>query len=139
MTKKEIKKNANITKESRACKGYANPYNVEIWNSFNPELQLKNTESAIKNKLIKYLLFRLRGLKLVTTLVLEFKKIESDDATKYSTFYLSTKAETIINDTNIGDVSESIYSALISNILKSLGKGLGYIFYLVVLFQSGTL
>ena len=125
LTKKEIKKNANITKECRACKGYANPYNVEIWNSFNPELQLKNTESAIKNKLIKYLLFRLRGLKLVTTLVLEFKKIESDDATKYSTFYLSTKAETIINDTNIGDVSESIYSALISNILKSLGKGLG--------------
>ena len=30
------------------------------------------------------------------TLVLEFKKIESDDETKYSTFYSSSKAETII-------------------------------------------
>ena len=123
LTKKKIKKNANITKESRACKGYTNTYNVEIWNSFNLELQLKNTQFAMKNKLIKDLLFGLRGLKLVAILVLEFKKIESDDATKYSTFYLSSKAETVINDTNIGDVSESIYSAIISNILKSLGKG----------------
>ena len=30
------------------------------------------------------------------TRVLEFKKIESDDETKYSTFYSSSKAETII-------------------------------------------
>ena len=41
-----------ITKRSRAFKGHASSYNVEILNSFNPELQLKNTESAIKNKLI---------------------------------------------------------------------------------------
>ena len=41
-----------ITKQSRAFKGYASSYNVEILNSFNPELQLKDTESAIKNKLI---------------------------------------------------------------------------------------
>ena len=41
-----------ITKRSRAFKGYASSYNVEILNSFNPELQLKDTESAIKNKLI---------------------------------------------------------------------------------------
>ena len=27
-------------------------YNVEILNSFNPELQLKDTEFTIKNKLI---------------------------------------------------------------------------------------
>ena len=33
--------------------GYANSYNVEILSSFNPERQLKDTESAIKNKLIE--------------------------------------------------------------------------------------
>ena len=32
--------------------GYARTYNIETLNSFNPELQLKNTESAIKRKLI---------------------------------------------------------------------------------------
>ena len=36
-------------------KGLASIYNVEFLNSFNPELQLKDTESAIKNKLIELL------------------------------------------------------------------------------------
>ena len=55
-------------------------------NSFNPELQLKDTESTIKNKLKKELT-ELRGSKFMATLVLVFKKIEVDDKTKYSTSY----------------------------------------------------
>ena len=50
-------------------------------NSFDPELQLKDTESAIENKLIN-LFSELIGLKFVTTLVLEFKIIENDNKTK---------------------------------------------------------
>ena len=46
-------------------------YNVKILNSFNSELQLKDTEYAINNKL-KRLLTELKGLKFVTILVLEF-------------------------------------------------------------------
>ena len=37
-------------KRSHAYKGYASN-NVDILNSFNPELQLKDTESASRNKL----------------------------------------------------------------------------------------
>ena len=37
-------------------------------NPFNPELQLKDTESAIKSKLID-LMTQLKGFKFVTTLV----------------------------------------------------------------------
>ena len=59
-------------------------------NSFNPEIQVKDTQYTIKNKLI-YLLSKLRMFKLVTTLVLEFKKMESDDKTIYSTFYSNSK------------------------------------------------
>ena len=44
------KQNVKIIEEAHAFKGYASSYNVEILNSFNPELQLKDTESAIKNK-----------------------------------------------------------------------------------------
>ena len=51
---------------------------LKILNSFNPELQLKDTKFAIKSKLIE-LLTQLKGFKFVTTLVLVFKKIESDD------------------------------------------------------------
>ena len=41
-------KNVKITKEAHAFKGYESSYNVGILNSFNPELQLTNIESAIK-------------------------------------------------------------------------------------------
>ena len=41
-------------KRAHAFKGDAS-YDVEILNSFNPELQLKDTESAVKNKLKKLL------------------------------------------------------------------------------------
>ena len=61
-------KNVKITKRVHAFKGFVSSYNVEILNSFNPELQLKDTESAIKNKLKKSLT-ELRGFKFLTTLV----------------------------------------------------------------------
>ena len=60
-------------KRSYACKGYASSYNVKISNSFNPGLQLKDTESAIKNKLID-LMTELKGFKFLTILVLELKQ-----------------------------------------------------------------
>ena len=53
-----------------------------------PELQLKDTESAIKSKLIE-LLTQLRGFKFVTTLVLVFKKRKSKNKAKYGNFYSS--------------------------------------------------
>ena len=87
---------------------YASAYNVEILNSFNPELQLKNTESAIKGNLIE-LLTQLKGFKFVTILVLKKieKKIESKDKTKNDNFCLSSKAEIILNESDIDDVFES--------------------------------
>ena len=62
-----------------------------------------------------------RGFKLVTALVL-FEKIETDDRTKYDTFYSHSKAETIINESDIDDVFESIYTTIIWNMQKCLGK-----------------
>ena len=82
------KKNIKITKREHSFKGYASTYNVEVLNSFNPELQLKDTESAIKSKLI-VLFAQLRGFKFVTTLVLVFKKIESKHKIKHDNFYSS--------------------------------------------------
>ena len=38
-----------ITKQADAFKGYASSYNVEILNSFNTELQLKDIKSAKMN------------------------------------------------------------------------------------------
>ena len=52
----------------------------------------------------------------MTTLALVFKKIESEDKTDYETFYSNTKAEIIINKSDIDDVFRSIYTTIISNI-----------------------
>ena len=60
------------------------------------------------------------------TLVLEFKKIQIDDKTLNSNFYSNSKAQTVINDTDIANIG-SIYSIVISNIQKSLGQDLGWI------------
>ena len=109
-----------ITKQAHAFKGYGNTYKVEILNSFNPEL--KDIESAAKNKLEK-LLSELRGFKFVTSLVLAFKKIESEDKTKYDTFY--SKAEIIIDESDIDDLFESVYTTIISNLEKYFKKRLG--------------
>ena len=48
-------KNIKLTKQAHAFKGYANSLSVEILNYFNLELQLKDTESVIKNKLTNLL------------------------------------------------------------------------------------
>ena len=63
---------------------------------------------------------------------LEFKKIESDDRTKCITFYSILKPEIIINESDTDDVFASIHSTIISNIHKSLGKGLDWIIDLVI-------
>ena len=107
-------------------KGFASLYNVEIWNSLYAELQLRDTESAIKNKL-KMLLIELRGSRSMITLVLMLKRTESNDKTKYDTFYSNTKAEIIINENDIDNFYKSIYATVTSNIQKSLGKDLSWI------------
>ena len=115
-------KNVKITKRKDAFKGFASTYNVEILNSFNPELQLKDTEPAIKSKLIE-LLTQLKSFKLMKTLFIVFRKIERQEKTKYGSFYWSLKAEIIINKSDIDDVFQSIYTKITANIQKSLGKG----------------
>ena len=76
MIQKKVFLNENkvkIRKEAYAFKDFASSYNVEILNSFNPELQLKDTEFSIKINQ-KKILTELRGSEFVTTLLLEFKK-----------------------------------------------------------------
>ena len=65
----------------------------------------------------------------MTIFVLEFEIDWSKAMMKQNidnTFYLSSQAEAIINESDIDDIFESI-CLMISNIQKSLGKGLGWI------------
>ena len=69
---------------------------------------------------------QLKGFKFVTTLPLVFQKINSEDKT-YDTFYSNSKAEIIINESDFDDVFQSIYTTIITNIWKSLGKSAAWI------------
>ena len=44
-------KNEKITKRFHAYKGYTSSYNVDLLHFLNPDVQLKDTISAIRNKL----------------------------------------------------------------------------------------
>ena len=57
-------KRGKITKQMHAFKGYPSSYHVSVLNYFNRELQIKYTESGIKNKII-YLLTELKGFNFV--------------------------------------------------------------------------
>ena len=78
------------------------------------------------------MLSELRGFKFVTILVLVLKKVESEDKTKYNTFNSHSKAEKIINESDINDEFDAIYTTIISNIQKSLRKVSSWIIDLVM-------
>ena len=84
------KENVRITKWAHAFKDYLSSYNVKILNSFNPELQLKDTESAIISKLME-ILRQLQSFKFVTNLVLVLKKIAKINKVRHFLFKLKIR------------------------------------------------
>ena len=59
----------------------------------------------------------------MTALVLMFKKIGSEDKTNYNNLHSSSKAQAIINESDIDDVFQSVYTTILTNIQKSLVRG----------------
>ena len=82
-------------KWSHAYRDYAGAFNAEILNSFNSELQLKDSEYSVRNK-TKHLLDGLKGFKFMTSLVWEFKKMQSSDETKYRPFTYSQRLKQLL-------------------------------------------
>ena len=68
----------------------------------------------------------------MATLILVLKKIKREDRRKCDTFYSNSKGEIIISESDIDDVFESTYTAVVSNMQKSLGKGSVWIFDSVI-------
>ena len=56
---------------------------------------------------------------------MKIKQIE--DKTSFDNFCSSSKADVIINESDIDDVFQSVYATIITNIKKSLGKVSGWI------------
>ena len=85
-------KDSKIRKRSHAYESYPSTYSVKILDSLNPELQLKDIESSIKNELID-LLSTLRRFKFVTMSVLEFKKQKMINIYIYIASFIRTQKQ----------------------------------------------
>ena len=68
----------------------------------------------------------------MTTLVLVFKKIERKYKIKYDYFYSSSKAEIIINESDIDNAFQLIFTTIMQSIQKSLLKDSGWIIVSVI-------
>ena len=112
-------KNIKITKRAHAFKSFASCYNAETLSSFNSEL--KDTGSAIRSKPADSLP-EIKSFKFVRKLVLVFKKIKSEGKIKYEIFYLSTKAEIVIDKCDINDEFQSIYTTIVIKHTNLLNK-----------------
>ena len=117
--KKMPEKNVKLTRQSHAFISYANTYKSWCFEFYQSWTTDKNTESAIIIKL-KDSLNEFRGFKFVTTMTLEFERIEKMIKQNKALFNSNSKAEKTINKSEI-HLFESICGAIISNTQKYLG------------------
>ena len=91
-------------------------------------IKLKFSVLLSPNYNFKIMNLQLRINKFMTTLVLRYKKIESENKRKFDTLYSHSKAEIIINENDIdGHVFKSIYTTITSTIQKFLEKVSGWV------------
>ena len=86
-------------------------------NIFNPEVQLKDSNVAVRNNVLT----ELRGFKFVTTVVLQLKKYRAMMKLNVAPITHPQSLKQLLMS-HIGKVFESIYSTIISNIHKPFGK-----------------
>ena len=100
-------------------------------------VKIKKHENMLLNAIqvlvmLKFWILLTLDYKLKTKLVLVFKEIESKEKTMYDNFYSRSKAEIIINESDIEDLFKSIYTKIITSIKRSLGKDSGWIIHSVI-------
>ena len=66
-------------------------------------------------------------LQICNNISFSVEKVKSEDKAKYDTFFSISKAGIVINESDIDDVFQLIYTTVIQNMRKSLGKRSGLI------------
>ena len=96
--------------QSSSSDNFIHRYNVNIFNIFDPELQLINSKLVIKNKL-KELLNELKKFRGQTIVVLGYKKRNDR-----KTFHSSTKL--VASDLDIDEAFKSMHQSVIRKMKK---------------------
>ena len=121
---------SKIKELSRALKGHAKSYEVEIQDNMNPLNHFTKTKALVESHL-KDLLKTMKGFKFIETLEVTFKKEEYDPKTgereyRYKTAYFNSKAKTITNANEIGSELSISEQEILNTIDIWLSEGSGW-------------
>ena len=86
----------SVVEISKAFKGYARSYKIEIVDSKDPLAQLEASKSSIKD-LFKYLLDEIKGLKYQITVKVLLRRYKENRDREFAPVYFNSATRTIIN------------------------------------------
>ena len=113
-----------IEQVPKALKGYTESFEIGIKNNKDPLAQLQNTRKAIEYH-IASILTSMKGLKLVETLMVTFKK-SADDEIEHKTAYFNSKPQTIINNVEIPKSLQLSKQQILNMIAQWVSEGSGW-------------
>ena len=113
-----------IEQVAKAMKGYTKSFEIGIKNNKDPLAQPQYTRKAIEHH-VRNILESMKGLKFVETLKVTFKKLVKD-GTLDKTAYFNSKAQTIINNTEIPEVLQSTKQQILNMIAQWVSEGSGW-------------
>ena len=113
-----------IKQTDNALKGFVKSYEISIKNNKDPLAQLQNTRKVIEQHVIT-LLNEIKGLKYVETVKVTFNKI-SDGKIVEKSAYFNSKAQTIINNTEINEALQMSKQNILNQISQWISEGSGW-------------
>ena len=113
-----------IQQNDKALKGYTKSFEISMRNNKDPLAQMQKTRKAIEHSVIS-LLNEMKGLKYVETLKVTFSKISDGEIVEKSA-YFNSKAQTIINNTEINEALQMSKQNILNQISQWISEGSGW-------------
>ena len=114
-----------IKQVNKALKGFTESYEVNIIDEKDPLVQLQKTRQKLGWS-IKNILKSMKGLKFIETLKVAFEKTTGDKVISKAA-YFNSKAQTIINQTEIAEVLQLTAEQILNKIAQWISEGSGWI------------
>ena len=118
------KPKTTIKQVAKAIKGYTKSFEIGIKNDKDPLAQLQSTRKAIEHHIVS-ILTSMKGLKFVETLKVTLKKSVKDEIV-YKTAFFNSKAQTIINNTEIPEALQLSKQQILNMIAQWISEGSGW-------------
>ncbi|XP_068713295.1 uncharacterized protein [Montipora foliosa] len=114
-----------IQETNKALKGFTKSYEINIKNSKDPLLQLRNTRKAVAIH-IKKILKSMKGLKFIETLRVTFEKQTGREERIMKTAYFNSQPQTITNNTQIELALSLSKQVILNKIAVWISEGSGW-------------